>query len=651
MRKCCRTKTITENKSPACSVGLFIKEGVNMSKQGNIQISSENMMPIIKKWLYSDKDIFLREIVANGIDAITKYKKLVEMGETAEDESNKNYCIKISVDKTAKTLTVEDNGIGMTEDEVEKYITQIAFSGAADFLAQYEKAGGDGIIGHFGLGFYSAYMVSENIEIFTKSYKADAKGVHWESDGESTYTIEECEKAERGTKIVMHIAKEEKEFLDEGRIRGLIEKYCAFMPYDIYYNFTGKDDKALNDTHPLYLKNPKDCTEEEYKEFYRKTFHDYHDPLFWIHLNMEYPFRLKGILYFPKVKSKVELERGKIKLYCNQVYIADNIKEVIPEFLTLLNGVIDCPDIPLNVSRSFLQNDRQVQKISKHITKKVADKLTGLFKTDREKYQQCWNDISVFIKLGCIKDEDFYSKVKDIIIYKDLNGEYKSLDEFLGVKEEEKADPATDEDKGEKKEEEKQPTTIYYVSDEVGQAQYIEMFKNAGLNAIVCDTFIDTHFVSYLEYKEPTKFRFMRIDADVDAALKSAEGGNDEENKALTEAFKAALKNTQIAVKAERLKNENVPAIINVAEFSRRFGEMNAFYGIAGADEDRDMTLIVNTANPVVGAFMQLDDDKKKFVANQVYYMARLAYKKLSPEEMKEFADNNEELLKNYIGK
>lgn len=622
-----------------------------MSKQGNIQISSENMMPIIKKWLYSDKDIFLREIVANGIDAITKYKKLVEMGETAEDESNKNYCIKISVDKTAKTLTVEDNGIGMTEDEVEKYITQIAFSGAADFLAQYEKAGGDGIIGHFGLGFYSAYMVSENIEIFTKSYKADAKGVHWESDGESTYTIEECEKAERGTKIVMHIAKEEKEFLDEGRIRGLIEKYCAFMPYDIYYNFTGKDDKALNDTHPLYLKNPKDCTEEEYKEFYRKTFHDYHDPLFWIHLNMEYPFRLKGILYFPKVKSKVELERGKVKLYCNQVYIADNIKEVIPEFLTLLNGVIDCPDIPLNVSRSFLQNDRQVQKISKHITKKVADKLTGLFKTDREKYQQCWNDISVFIKLGCIKDEDFYSKVKDIIIYKDLNGEYKSLNEFLGVKEEEKADPATDEDKGEKKEEEKQPTTIYYVSDEVGQAQYIEMFKNAGLNAIVCDTFIDTHFVSYLEYKEPTKFRFMRIDADVDAALKSAEGGNDEENKALTEAFKAALKNTQIAVKAERLKNENVPAIINVAEFSRRFGEMNAFYGIAGADEDRDMTLIVNTANPVVGAFMQLDDDKKKFVANQVYYMARLAYKKLSPEEMKEFADNNEELLKNYIGK
>lgn len=622
-----------------------------MAKQGNIQISSENMMPIIKKWLYSDKDIFLREIVANGVDAITKYKKLVEMGETAEDESNKDYCIKISVDKDAKTLTVEDNGIGMTEDEVEKYITQIAFSGAADFLAQYEKAGGDGIIGHFGLGFYSAYMVSENIEIYTKSYREGSKGVHWESDGESTYTIEECDKAERGTKIVMHIAKEEKEFLDEGRIRGLIEKYCAFMPYNIYYNFTGKDDKALNDTNPLYLKNPKDCSEEEYKEFYRKTFHDYHDPLFWIHLNMEYPFRLKGILYFPKVKSKVELERGKVKLYCNQVYIADNIKEVIPEFLTLLNGVIDCPDIPLNVSRSFLQNDRQVQKISRHITKKVADKLTGLYKTDREKFEQCWNDISVFIKLGCIKDEDFYSKVKDIIIYKDLNGGYKSLDEFIGKKpEEEKAAEGEAEQNGEKKEEEKQPTTIYYISDEVGQAQYIDMFKNAGLNAIVCDTFIDTHFVSYLEYKEPTKFRFLRIDADVDAALKSAEAGSEEENKALTEAFKAALKNTDVAVKAEKLKNESVPAIINVSEFSRRFGEMNAFYGMAGADTDRDMTLIINTANPVIQAFTGLDEDKKKFVANQVYYMARLAYKKLSPEEMKEFAENNAALLKNYIG-
>ena len=624
-----------------------------MAKQGNIRISSENMMPIIKKWLYSDKDIFLREIVANGVDAITKFKKLVGMGEAQEDGAE--YCIKIGIDKDAKTLTVEDNGLGMTEEEVEKYITQIAFSGAADFLSKYEKAGGEGIIGHFGLGFYSAYMVSDDIEIFTKSYKADAKGVRWESDGENTYTIEEFGKEDRGAKIVMHIADEEKEFLDEGRIRSLIEKYCAFMPYNIYLNYQGKDDKPLNDTQPLYLKNPKDCTEEEYKDFYRKTFHDYHDPLFWIHLNMDYPFRLKGILYFPKVKSKVELERGKVKLYCNQVFIADNIKEVIPEYLLLLNGVIDCPDIPLNVSRSFLQNDRQVQKISKHITKKVADKLTGLYKTDREKFCNCWNDISVFIKLGCIKDEDFYSKVKDIIVYKDLNGEYKTLEKFVGKakeadKPDDKAETSAAEEKAEeKKDEPKEASTIYYVSDEVGQAQYISMFKNAGLNAIVCDTFIDPHFVSYLEYKETGKYKFLRIDADIDGALKESES-NAEDNKALVEAFKAALKNTTIAVKAEKFKSAEIPAVINVSEFSRRFGEMNAFYGLAGADADRDMTLVINTANPAVQVFAGLDADKQKFVANQIYYMAMLSYKKLSPDEMKDFTANNMELLNKFIG-
>lgn len=618
-----------------------------MSKQGNIRISSENMMPIIKKWLYSDKDIFLREIVANGIDAITKFKKLVDLGEAAQD--NNEFCIKISVDKDAKTLTVEDNGLGMTEDEVEKYITQIAFSGAADFVSKYEKAGGEGIIGHFGLGFYSAYMVSENIEIFTKSYRDGAEGVHWESDGESTYTIEPCEKAERGTKIVMHIAPDEKEFLDEGTIRTLIEKYCAFMPFNIYFNYQGKDDKPLNDTQPLYLKNPKDCTDDEYREFYRKTFHDYHDPLFWIHLNMDYPFRLKGILYFPKVKSKVELERGKVKLYCNQVFIADNIKEVIPEYLQLLNGVIDCPDIPLNVSRSFLQNDRQVQKISKHITKKVADKLTGLFKSDREKFENCWNDISVFIKLGCIKDDDFYSKVKDIIVFKDLNGAYKTLTEFTGKADTEaETNETTPAESSETKDESKQdPVTVYYISDEVGQAQYITMFKGAGLNAIVCDTFIDPHFISYIEFKDSGKYKFLRIDADVDSALKEevAEG----DNKELTESFKAALKNKTIAVKAEKFKNEDIPAIINVSEFSRRFGEMNAFYGLAGADADRDMTLVINIANPVVKKFMELSEAKKDFVANQIYYLAMLSYKKLSPEEMDEFSKNNISLLSEFI--
>ena len=622
-----------------------------MAKQGNIRISSENMMPIIKKWLYSDKDIFLREIVANAIDAITKFKKLADLGEAKADEGE--YCVKVSVDKDAGTLTVEDNGIGMTEDEVEKYITQIAFSGAADFLEKYEKAGGEGIIGHFGLGFYSAYMVSENIEIFTKSYREDAAGVHWESDGESTYTIEECDKADRGTRIVMHIAKEEKVFLEEGTIRGLLEKYCAFMPYPIYLNFAGKDDKPVNDTQPLYLKAPKDCTEEEYKDFYRKTFHDYHDPLFWIHLNMDYPFRLRGILYFPKVKSKVELERGKVKLYCNQVFIADNIKEVIPEYLLLLNGVIDCPDIPLNVSRSFLQNDRQVQKISKHITKKVSDKLTGLYKTDREKFESCWNDISVFIKLGCIKDEDFYSRVKDCILFKDIDGKYSTLAEFIGgEKAEDKAETAEGEQAGQKEEKSeetpKEPTTVYYVSDEVGQAQYISMFRAAGLNAIVCDTLVDPHFLSYLEYKETGKYRFLRIDADVDAALKAGES-NADEDKALVDAFKAALNNTTIAVKAEKFKSAEIPAIVNVSEMSRRFGEMNAFYGLAGADADRDMTLVINTANPVLQAFTGLDDEKKKFVANQVYYLAMLSYKKLSPEEMKAFTANSVSMLEGYI--
>ena len=627
-----------------------------MAKQGNIQIASENMMPIIKKWLYSDKDIFIREIVANAADAITKFKKLADMGECAADEGG--YRIDVRVDKDAKTLTVEDNGIGMTEEEVEKYITQIAFSGAADFLSKYEKAGGEGIIGHFGLGFYSAYMVSENIEIFTKSYKEGATAVHWESDGESTYTIEECDRTARGTKIVMHIAKEEKEFLEQSTIRSLLEKYCAFMPYNIYLDASGKEDeKPVNDTQPLYLKNPKDCTDEEYLDFYRKVFHDYHDPLFWIHLNMDYPFRLKGILYFPKVKSKVELERGKVKLYCNQVFIADNIKEVIPEYLLLLNGVIDCPDIPLNVSRSFLQNDRQVQKISKHIVIKVSDKLTGLYKTDREKYEKCWADLSVFIKVGCLKDEDFYAKVKDIVIFKDLDGKYKNLEDFrkeqLPAEEQAAGQEAPSAEAGEesgKKENADKPVTVYYVSDEVGQAQYVSMFRAAGLNAIVCDSFVDPHYISYIEYKESGKFRFLRIDADVDAALKAENSADEEVDKALADAFSKSLAVEGVTVKVERLKAQDVPAVINVAEFARRFGEMNAFYGMEGADADRDMTLVLNAANPVVQAFPSLDEEKKTFVAKQVYYLAKLSYKKLSPDEMKDFSANSVQLLGKFVG-
>lgn len=625
-------------------------EQVKNEKQGKIRISSENMMPIIKKWLYSDKDIFLREIVANGVDAITKYKKLVEMGEVKPaDDSAEEYRIDVRTDEAAKTLTIEDNGIGMTEEEVEKYITQIAFSGAEDFLQKYEKASGDGIIGHFGLGFYSAYMVASDVEIFTKSYKG-TPAVHWESDGNATYKIGEAEERGRGTKIVLHIADEEKEFLNEYTIRSLLRKYCSFMPYPVYLNAKGvkegeKDekgnekqaDKPVNNTQPLYLKDPKECTDEEYKAFYRDTFSDYNEPLFWIHLNMDYPFRLKGILYFPKVKEQVQLEKGQVKLYCNQVFIADNIKEVIPEFLMLLNGVIDCPDIPLNVSRSFLQNDRQVQKIAKHITKKVADKLTALFKDDRERYENCWKDIATFIKFGCLKDEEFYEKVKDIVIFKNLEGKYVPVTDFFG---EEISDE--DAEKG------KQAKAIYYVSDETQQAQYIRLFKDAGLDAIVCDTYIDPHFISFIEYKNPRKCRFVRIDADVDAALKAEGEVKQDDYKDLIELVKKHLVNKDIAVKADKLKNADVPAVVNVEEFMRRMSEMNKFYGMTEADAMKNATLVLNVANDTVSKLTSLSEEKQEFIVNQIYYLAMLSYKKLSPDELADFMKRSETLLADY---
>ncbi len=625
-------------------------EQVKNEKQGKIRISSENMMPIIKKWLYSDKDIFLREIVANGVDAITKYKKLVEMGEVKPaGDSAEEYRIDVRTDEAAKTLTIEDNGIGMTEEEVEKYITQIAFSGAEDFLQKYEKASGDGIIGHFGLGFYSAYMVASDVEIFTKSYKG-TPAVHWESDGNATYKIGEAEERGRGTKIVLHIADEEKEFLNEYTIRSLLRKYCSFMPYPVYLNAKGvkegeKDekgnekqaDKPVNNTQPLYLKDPKECTDEEYKAFYRDTFSDYNEPLFWIHLNMDYPFRLKGILYFPKVKEQVQLEKGQVKLYCNQVFIADNIKEVIPEFLMLLNGVIDCPDIPLNVSRSFLQNDRQVQKIAKHITKKVADKLTALFKDDRERYENCWKDIATFIKFGCLKDEDFYEKVKDIVIFKNLEGKYVPVTDFFG---EEISDE--DAEKG------KQAKAIYYVSDETQQAQYIRLFKDAGLDAIVCDTYIDPHFISFIEYKNPRKCRFVRIDADVDAALKAEGEVKQDDYNDLIELVKKHLVNKDIAVKADKLKNADVPAVVNVEEFMRRMSEMNKFYGMTEADAMKNATLVLNVANDTVSKLTGLSEEKQEFIVNQIYYLAMLSYKKLSPDELADFMKRSETLLADY---
>lgn len=595
-----------------------------MKREGNIKISSENMMPIIKKWLYSDKDIFLREIVANGIDAITKFKKLTQMGEASEDGGE--YSIKISVDKKEKTLTVEDNGLGMTEEEVEKYITQIAFSGASDFLSKYEKAGGEGIIGHFGLGFYSAYMVSEYVEIFTKSYK-NQPAVHWTSDGNSTYAIEECDKSSRGTKIVMHILDEEKEFLEESNVKNLVKKYCSFMPFNIYVSYKGDGkDEPLNSVQPLYTKNPKDCTDEEYKKFYQDTFMDYNEPIFWVHLNMDYPYNLKGILYFPKVRNKVELERGKVKLYCNQVFIADNIKEVIPEFLMLLNGVIDCPEIPLNVSRSFLQNDKVVRKISEHITKKVADKLESLFKTDREKYENYWSDTANFIKFGCIKDEKFYDKVKDIIIYKNLDNKFVNFKELLG------------------EEEIKEPKTIYYVSDELQQAQYIKMFKDAALQAIMCDTFIDPHFLSFIEYKTPDKLKFSRIDSDVNGALKDGEAIED---SVLLDIFKNSLENKNITFKFEKIKSD-VPALIITDEYMRRYSEMGQIYGMS--DGALPQTMIINTTSPIIAKIKDLDSDRQKFVANYVYSLALLSFKKLDAIELDKFIESNISLLNNYIG-
>lgn len=603
-----------------------------MEKQGKIKISSENMMPIIKKWLYSDKDIFLREIVANGMDAITKHKKLVDMGET--NASEEAYRIQVSIDKEAKTLTIDDNGIGMTAEEVEKYITQVAFSGAEDFLQKYEKTSGDGIIGHFGLGFYSAYMVSERVEIFTKSYK-DEPAVHWESDGNSKYTLSSTDKAERGTKIVMHLSESEEEFLEESKIRTLLQKYCSFMPYSIYLMPKGENDTPINNTTPLYLKDPKECTDEDYKKFYHETFMDYKEPLFWIHLNMEYPFRLKGILYFPQVpKTQVQLEKGQVKLYCNQVFIADNIKEVIPEFLMLLNGVIDCPDIPLNVSRSFLQNDKQVQKISKHITKKVADKLTSIYNNDLDRYKNCWKDIATFIKFGCIKEEDFYEKVQNIILVKNLQGEYQPLNSYFG---EEVSDDELQ--KG------TQSKTIYYISDEKQQAQYISMFKDAGLDAIYCDTYIDPHFISFIEYKNYKKCHFARIDSDLDAALKADqenEVGNVEE---IVEVFKKHLSNPDMQIETTYLKTGKISALINVDEFSRRMSEMQGVYATEEQDLLKNARLMLNLTNPIVSSIAGLSEEKQKVAVNYIYHLAMLSFKPLSPEELSEFVQQSNELL------
>ena len=683
-----------------------------MSKTGNLSINSENIFPIIKKWLYSDHDIFVRELVSNGCDAITKLKKLEAMGQYTFPD---NYKAKIEVicDPDAKTLKFIDNGLGMDEDELEKYITQIAFSGATDFLEKYkDKANNDEIIGHFGLGFYSAFMVADDVHIDTLSYKEGAKPVHWECDGGSEYSIGDGEKATVGTEITLFLNEESVEFANEYRVREVLEKYCSFMPTEIFLSKANapqeyetideselrdddvvvehihedakteekENDKgeketvvvspakdqvkinkrpvSISDTHPLWTKHPNECTEEEYKEFYRKVFMDYKEPLFWIHLNMDYPFNLKGILYFPKINTEYDSIEGTIKLYNNQVFIADNIKEVIPEFLMLLKGVIDCPDLPLNVSRSALQNDGFVKKISDYITKKVADKLTGMCKTDRENYEKYWDDISPFIKYGCIKEPKFSEKVLDYTLLKDLNGKYFTLPDYIASvkpaeeeKTEEKAEETTD--SAEKKEDEKKPqTTIYYVTDEIQQSQYINMFREQGMNAVILKHNIDSAFITHIEReKEKENVHFQRIDADVTNDFKEEVSADElkEETDALTELFRKALGKDKLEVKVEKLKNENISSMVTLSEESRRMQDMMKMYGMAGMDPSMfgtTETLVLNANNKLVQyIFEHKDSENVPMFCEQLYDLALLSHKPLNPDEMTKFITRSNEIL------
>ena len=627
-----------------------------MKREGQISVNSKNMFPIIKKWLYSDKDIFLREIVSNGCDAIKKLESLQGIGEAQLEDGYQPKVI-VTIDSEKKQLIVSDNGIGMTEDEVERYITQIAFSGAEEFLEKYKEKSEEsaGIIGHFGLGFYSAFMVSDTVEIETLSYKEGAKPVHWVSAGEDSYEIEDGTRTEHGTTIIMNITEEEQEFLQESRIREILHKYCQFMPYEIYlnphdeerpvYDKDGNIEKnedgtekkrivkplPINDIHPLWLKAPKDCTDEDYKAFYQKVFMDFNEPLFWIHLNVDYPFNLKGILYFPKQLNRMEVMPGQVKLYSNQVFVADNIKEIIPEFLLLLKGVIDCPDMPLNVSRSFLQNDGEVQKIAQHITKKVSDKLHQIFKNDRPSYEKYWNDISAFIKFGCLKDEKFYDRMKDILLFKTIDGEYKTLEEY----------PKAEGNK------------IYYVTDENLQAQYISMFKENGLTAAVLTHAIDPHFISLLEYKNPEEMKFLRIDADLGEALKvsqpeaeseDAKKAQEEENNKLIECVKACLPDEKLEYKVESLKATETPAVILLSEYARRIQDMNKVLGESFAPEGQ-VTLVLNSENKIVKKIPSLTEENRKLVCEHIYDLALMAHKPLSAEQMSKFIARNVKLL------
>lgn len=621
------------------------------NKKGNISIHTENIFPIIKKWLYSDKDIFVRELISNGCDAINKYKKLVSLGEI-ENKQDQDYKINVTIDKDNSTLIFEDNGIGMTEEEVEKYINQVAFSGAEDFVNKYKDKMSEenDIIGHFGLGFYSAFMVSRKVQIDTLSYKEGAQAVKWVSEGQTEYELSASEyRKSRGTTITLFLADDSKEFLEEYTVRSIIDKYCSFLPVNIYLDVKDsskeKDEnseneiKPLNDTYPLWLKSPKDCTDDEYKEFYRKVFNTFDEPLFWIHLNVDYPFNLKGILYFPKLKNEFELIEGKVKLYNNQVFVADNIKEVIPEFLLLLKGVIDCPDLPLNVSRSFLQNDKDVSKISKHIIKKVADKLKSLYKNERDNFEKFWDDIQVFIKFGCLKDEGFYDKIKDILLFKDINSNYITLNDYL------------------EKCKEKHENKVFYVSDEEQQSQYIKLFKDYDLDAVILDSSIDNHFISFIEFKNQG-VTFNRIDADLSDVLKDKNEEENKENKTEIEnLFKEYVKDKVKDYSVESLKSEDTTAIILVSEQSRRMAEMKSqFAGMdLGMNFEEEKTLVINDNSPIIKKLVSLKDDESKkdqieLICNQIVDVALLANKELDAKELDEFISRNNKLMNMLIG-
>ena len=667
-------------------------------KTGSLSINSENIFPIIKKWLYSDHDIFFRELISNGCDAITKLGKLEMMGEYSFPDDYKKK-IQVIVNPEEKTLKFIDSGLGMTAAEVEEYITQIAFSGATDFLNKYkDKTTDDEIIGHFGLGFYSAFMVADEVHIDTRSWQADAEPVHWECDGGTEYTLEAGSRTEVGTEITLFLSEDALEFANEYRAREIIEKYCYFMPVEIFLSKADapqeyetideadlKEDDviveriheeakteekenengekeiveiaparervkinkrpvSLSDTAPLWTKHPNDCTEEEYKSFYRKVFMDYKEPLFWIHLNMDYPFNLKGILYFPKINTEYDSIEGKIKLYNNQVFIADNIKEVIPEFLMLLKGVIDCPDLPLNVSRSALQNDGFVKKISDYITKKVADKLTGMCKTDRENYEKYWDDICPFIKFGCIKDQKFGEKLMDYVLYKNLDGKY------LTIKDLEKAEGEAAETAADNADKEPKKQTIYYVTDEIQQSQYINMFREAGMDAVILKHNIDSAFITHMEQLND-KIHFQRIDADVTDTFKEEVNAEElkETTDTLTALFRKALNKENLTVQVEKLKNESVSSMITLSEESRRMQEMMKMYGMYGMDPSMfggNETLILNAGNKLVQyVAANKDSEHVPMICEQLYDLAMISHKPLSPEAMTKFIARSNQIM------